>query len=169
MDVIVVRHAIAEEREVFAATGRPDEERPVTADGARRMARGARGLARVAGDIERIATSPLVRADQTARILAEALDDMPVVEAPALGNEHSAAALDAWLAAQDGVAAIAVVGHEPDLGTWVARALHGEGAAPMPLRKGGACRLRFADAPGPGGAELVWFLPPKVLRRLGRR
>jgi phosphohistidine phosphatase len=166
MDVIVVRHAIAEDRETFAATGRPDGERPLIDDGAKRMARGARGLGRVAGGIERIGTSPLTRADQTARILAKALD-APVVTVPALGNDYSPAALDAWLAEQAGVETVAVVGHEPDLGAWVARAIHGDGAAPMPIRKGGACLLRFAGAPGPGGAELAWFLPPKVLRRLG--
>jgi len=164
--VIVIRHAIAEDREAFAATGRPDEERPLTRDGAKRMAQGARGLARVAEGVDRIGTSPLVRADQTARIVAKALDGAPVVTAPALADDGRPDTLDKWLAEQEGVETVAVVGHEPDLGAWVARALHGDGAAPMPLRKGGACLLVFPDVPGPGRAELAWFLPPKVLRRL---
>jgi phosphohistidine phosphatase len=163
--VIVIRHAIAEDREAFAASGRPDEERPLTDAGARKMVRVARGLARIAGGVDRIGTSPLTRADQTARIVAKALD-APVVTAPALADDGRPDTLDRWLTEQEGVETVAVVGHEPDLGAWVARALHGDGAAPIPLRKGGACLLAFPDGVGPGRGALAWFLPPRVLRRL---
>jgi phosphohistidine phosphatase SixA len=59
-----------------------------------------------------------------------------------------------------------MVGHEPDLGLLIGWLVAGSPNAPLSLRKGGAALLRFADAPGPGLAELRWFAPPKILRML---
>jgi phosphohistidine phosphatase len=44
MKLLIVRHAIAEEREDFARTGKDDRLRPLTDDGRKRMKQGARGL-----------------------------------------------------------------------------------------------------------------------------
>ena len=70
MQVLVVRHAIAEQREEFAPTGKDDSQRPLTHDGRRKMRRGAVGLRAVVPAIDVLATSPLLRAVQTAEILA---------------------------------------------------------------------------------------------------
>ena len=70
MQVLVVRHAIAEQREEFARTGKDDSQRPLTHDGRRKMRRGAVGLRAVVPAIDVLATSPLLRAVQTAEILA---------------------------------------------------------------------------------------------------
>src|SRR5882724_2462532 len=64
--LLVVRHAIAEDPAVFAATGRSDAERPLTEKGRRRMRRVARGLKKLVPAIDGLATSPLVRAVETA-------------------------------------------------------------------------------------------------------
>jgi hypothetical protein len=39
----------------------------------------------------------------------------------------------------------------------------------LPLRKSGACLVEFVGEVAPGGGRLQWFMPPKVLRRLGKR
>jgi len=44
MQLLVIRHAIAMEREEYARTGRPDSDRPLTDTGRRRMRKNARGL-----------------------------------------------------------------------------------------------------------------------------
>ena len=62
MDLLVIRHAIAEDREVFAGTGKDDSLRPLTDRGRERMQEGARGLVRLVDRLDVLATSPLTRA-----------------------------------------------------------------------------------------------------------
>ena len=70
MNVLVIRHAIAEDRDVFARTEKDDDERPLTDEGRKKMARGAQGLHTLVPKLDLIASSPLVRAQQTAAIVA---------------------------------------------------------------------------------------------------
>lgn len=168
-ELIVVRHAISEDREAFAATGRPDDERPLTEKGRKRMKRGARGLRRLVSDVLLVATSPLARARQTAGIVAEAYGGIPVVALPALLPGAPPEDLMTWLNGNPAEGPVAVVGHEPHLGEWVAWALTGRGRPVLPMRKGGACRLVFDDLATAGGMRLDWFLTPRQLRNLGAR
>src|SRR5688500_19460975 len=71
MQLLIVRHAIAMEREEFAKTGRPDSDRPLTDTGRRRMRKNARGLQRISPHPDLIVTSPWLRAADTARVIAE--------------------------------------------------------------------------------------------------
>jgi phosphohistidine phosphatase len=166
MDLLVIRHAIAGDREEWAKTGRPDGERPLTEEGLERMRRHARALQRLVPKLDLLATSPLARAVQTAEVVRAAYDDLDVVDAPPLAHGGALDEVRAWLAARP-ESRIAIVGHEPDLGQLVGWFLLGDPRAGIALKKGGACLLRFAGLPEPGAAELKWFLPPKVLRRLG--
>ena len=165
MQLLVVRHAIAEERSDWALGGQSDSLRPLTSKGRSRMKRNASALCCLVPDLQLIATSPFPRASETAAILSTAYDRLPVEEVPALASGASHGDLLDWLATRH-EKSIAVVGHEPDLGRLVAWLLAGEGAHPMALRKGGACLLRFRGHPHCGEAELRWFLPPAVLRRI---
>ena len=72
MELLVVRHAIAQDREEFAKTGLEDARRPLTDEGRRKFEKGARGLREVAGGIELLATSFLER-HELARVVAEEL------------------------------------------------------------------------------------------------
>ena len=47
MRLLFIRHAIAEDRDEWAKSGRPDAERPLTDRGRERMRRAARGLTRL--------------------------------------------------------------------------------------------------------------------------
>jgi phosphohistidine phosphatase len=165
MDLLVIRHAIAADREEWAKTGRPDGERPLTEEGRARMEESARALQRLVPKLDLLATSPLARAVQTADVVRAAYDDLDVVDAPPLAHGGALDEVRAWLAARP-ESRIAIVGHEPDLGQLVSWFLLGDPGAGIGLKKGGACLLRFAGPPDPGTAELKWFLPPKVLRRL---
>ena len=70
MKLLIVRHAAAGSREEFAKTGQPDELRPLTKNGVQDMKEVARGLRRIVPAIDSVVTSPLVRARQTADIVA---------------------------------------------------------------------------------------------------
>ena len=97
MRLLAVRHAIAEEPEVFARTGRDDRLRPLTDEGRKRMRRGARGLRSLVPQIDLLATSPLIRAAQTGAILDAVYGDLPAVEIEQLAPEATPQDFLAWL------------------------------------------------------------------------
>jgi phosphohistidine phosphatase len=168
MRLVIIRHAIAGEREAFAAeTGRPDAERPLTDEGSKKMRSNAAGLRVVVPELSMLATSPFVRARQTADILAEIYGDLAVTEVPALASGGSRDELLEWLRACR-AEEVALVGHEPDLGALIAWLTTGTAAPFVTLKKGGASLLESPGPPGPGHAELAWVLTPKVLRRLAK-
>jgi phosphohistidine phosphatase len=167
VDLLVVRHAIAEDRLEWSRSGKPDDERPLTAEGRKKMAAAARGLVAVVPALGVLGTSPHVRARQTADIVAEAYGKPQPVEVAALAHGGSRDQLLAWLQRQHEQAVVAVVGHEPDLGELIGWLITGVPEGIVVLKKGGACLLAFPGAPAPGAAELDWVLTPKLLRRLG--
>jgi phosphohistidine phosphatase len=113
-----------------------------------------------------IATSPLVRTRQTAQVLADAFDvPPPLLTVDALAPGGSGMAALAYLGAHARGQRFAVVGHEPGIGGLAARLVGARRA--MPFKKGAVCRIDVDGLPPGGAGELRWFLPPKVLRRLG--
>ena len=166
MKLLVIRHGIAEDRDVWAQTGAPDEQRPLTEAGQRRMNRNARGLQRVLKEIEVLATSPLTRAVQTAEIVAKRYGNVAAVVTDELIPERPPAALLEWLKRLDDVDAAAIVGHEPHLSNFVCWLLTGRNGQFVELKKGGACLLELEQERAAGKAKLLWFLTPKQLRKL---
>jgi phosphohistidine phosphatase SixA len=59
---------------------------------------------------------------------------------------------------------LALVGHEPDLGELAAHLIGAR--RPLPFKKGGICRIDVAGLSSRAGGTLVWFVTPKVLRKL---
>jgi phosphohistidine phosphatase len=158
----LVRHAIAAER---GPAWPDDTKRPLTRRGIARMRQAVGGLRALDVRLRVIATSPLVRAEQTARLLADGLDGEPeVVIVPALAPGYGPEAVAEALIALGDAESIAIVGHEPDLGAfagWLLRATH----APA-FRKGGVCCVDLHGPPGAGAAALVWMATPRMLRAL---
>ena len=70
MNLLVIRHAIAEDKERFAASGRSDDQRPLTEEGRTKMRRGAEGVRLTSPRVTVLASSPLVRARETLRCLS---------------------------------------------------------------------------------------------------
>jgi phosphohistidine phosphatase len=167
MELLVIRHAIAEDQEAFAATGKDDSLRPLTTVGRARMALVARGLRRRLPALDVLASSPYTRAVQTAKIVADAYRGLEIEEVAALTPDSRPQALMAWLKQRGDDDRVAVVGHEPHLGALVYWLLAGEFTeGRVEMRKGGACLLDFGGRPGAGKARLRWSAPPSILRRL---
>jgi phosphohistidine phosphatase len=117
--------------------------------------------------VDEIFTSPLVRAKQTADILAAGLPGKPSVKIlDALSPGHTPGSVMAQLATVARRRRIALVGHEPGLGELAAH-LVGAGRA-LPFKKGGACCIDVEGLSSRRAGALNWFVTPKVLRRLGR-
>jgi len=167
MNILVIRHAIAEDREEFKRTGQPDDLRPLTKEGRQKMKAAARGLKQVVKNIDVLATSPLVRAVQTADIVTAAYGGLKAVEVDQLKPDEPPQSLLKWLQKCKGDSTIAVVGHEPHLGMFVSWLLTGLQNSFFELKKGGACLLELDESMRPGRARLLWSLPPAQLRALG--
>jgi phosphohistidine phosphatase len=158
----LVRHAVAADR---GEEWPDDSKRPLTERGISRFREAAAGLKALDADIDEIFTSPLVRARQTADLLAAALEPRPPVKLlEALAPGYGAAAVMAQLAKVARRRRIALVGHEPDLGELAAHLIGARRA--LPFKKGGICRIDVEGLTSTRPASLVWFLPPKVLRKL---
>lgn len=166
MELLVIRHAIAEDKEEFATTGAPDSARPLTVRGRKRMRECATALHALLPRFDVLATSPFRRARETAEIVADVYGGCGIYEVEALQPEGTTGALTAWLGTLRGIDAVAIVGHEPSLGQHVSWWLAGGDASFAPLTKGGAVLLDFKGPARQAAGELVWALPSRVLRTL---
>ena len=167
MQLLVVRHAPAGDKIEFAASGRPDDERPLTDEGIRKMRAAASGLGRMVERLDVIASSPLRRARETAEILAAAYDAAPFEIVESLAPGSAPAALVPWLERQFAANVVAVVGHEPHLSGLVSWLVSGATRPWLELGKGGACLLELERAAALG-ATLRWLVEARTLRRLRR-
>ena len=165
MKLLLIRHAIAEEPEDFARTGKDDRLRPLTDEGRKKMKQNARGLRRLAPDVDLLATSPLTRAAQTGAILDSVFGGLEEVEVEELAPESQPADFARWLRRQN-AECLAVVGHEPSLSLILSWLLTGNERRLFTFRKGGACLLDFPGEVGAGAATLLWALTPSQLRAL---
>jgi phosphohistidine phosphatase len=164
VELYLIRHGIAEAR---GDEWPDDAKRPLTDAGMSRLRKAARGLVALGVQFDVVLTSPLVRARQTAEIVAGAFESCPhIVNAEALAPGGSYAAVVAELEKHAKRGSVALVGHEPAIGELAARLI---GARhPIPFKKGAVCRIDVGTLPPSGSGELRWFATPKMLRAIRR-
>jgi len=164
MELLIVRHAIACERN--AQRWPEDDERPLTPRGALRARQAARGARRIAPRPVRVLVSPLLRARQTAAILSK-FAAWPRPSLCALLTPEASPTAVLALLSRSQESCVALVGHQPALGRLMASCLSsGARGASFELRKMGMALVRFEGAPRAAAGELVWLVPPRVLRAL---
>jgi len=168
MNLYFMRHGVAVDR-ADSGAGSDDRERQLTPKGIKRMNKAAKGLATLSLSFERILTSPLERARQTAKIVAQILQlEDRVEEIEQLSPEQSAQDLLSGLVAYSGKKEILLVGHEPQLSSTISVLLSGTSGAVIRLKKGGLCCLQVDGLPPRDSAVLHWALTPKQLRLMAR-
>jgi phosphohistidine phosphatase len=163
LELYLVRHAIAAER----GPKYPDDRlRPLTPAGTKRFAESVPGLVEMDVVLDVVLTSPLVRARETAMVLAAALKPKPpIVEIEALApGGRPQAIVEAIKAHAKRARRMALVGHEPDLGELAARLLGARGG--VEFKKGAVCLIDVDGATPGGPGTLRWMLTPKALRAL---
>jgi phosphohistidine phosphatase len=171
MLLTLLRHGVAVELSEMPVPpeGPPpaDAERPLTDRGRRRLKKTARGLRRLRVRPDRILHSGLVRARETAEIVAAGLElDVPsFVEVAALLPDADPAELLSLLPTL-GADDVLCVGHAPNLDRVIAAICGAEGRSISALGKAGAARLELPE-PGAALGRVDWLLPPKWLRRIG--
>jgi phosphohistidine phosphatase len=168
MNLYFMRHGVAVDR-ADSGAGSDDRERQLTPKGIKRMNKAAKGLATLSLSFERILTSPLERARQTAKIVAQILQlEDRVEEIEQLSPEQSAQDLLSGLVAYSGKKEILLVGHEPQLSSTISVLLSGTSGAVIRLKKGGLSCLQVDGLPPRDSAVLHWALTPKQLRLMAR-
>ena len=166
MKLVIIRHGPAGDRAEWEAEGGDDRLRPLTPEGRKEVRRVAKGLATLVSRIDLLATSPLVRAVQTAEIV-EAEYECDLVKLEALAPGHGSEQVVKWLRSQDGDT-VGIVGHEPDLSMLGCYLLAGPPASFLTLKKSGAALLELSQPPGPSHATLEWLLMPRVLKQMAK-
>ena len=166
MELLILRHAIAFPHD---AKRWPDDTlRPLTAKGMKRGRQAAAGIRRIARRPDRVLTSPLIRALDTAKLFAQAARWPEAVECAALApGRHPEEVLAALRREGAEAECVAVVGHQPHLGTLLALCLRGE-AQPqaLELRKSAIACVWFDGPPRAGRGVLTALFPPRALRKL---
>ncbi|MGE5215704.1 MAG: phosphohistidine phosphatase SixA, partial [Chloroflexota bacterium] len=144
-----------------------DQERTLTPKGIKRMQKAAKGLVTLSLSFDRILTSPMERARQTAKIVAQSLQlEDRVEEIAQLNPDQSVQDLLSALVPYSSEKQILLVGHEPLLSRTLSFLLAGKTGADIRLKKGGLCCVEVDGLPPKDSAVLEWALTPKQLRLL---
>lgn len=155
MDVYILRHGKAED----TGPGIGDADRRLTKKGREKIFAAGRWIAAQELRFDLIASSPLVRAQETATIIAGCLGEKtrPVtwkVLAPG-GNTDTVCQL---IGKHPDLHAILLVGHEPLLSALISRIITGNENAAIAMSKGALAKIRnFSATQSPSG-ELHWLV-----------
>ena len=166
MNLFILRHGLASDP---GEDGQPrdlkDAERPLSPKGRQRMRHITAAMRTLQLKFDVVATSPLLRARQTAQIVTEALelrrklvltDNLAPAGSPQLLveqlNELGPRAKN-----------ILLVGHEPYLSRLIALLVAGNTMAAVDLKKGGLAKLEVEKLRYARCATLAWLLTPKQL------
>ncbi len=156
VELCLLRHAHAADRDTW---DRPDGERPLTEKGRRQAERLGGHLAGIGFIPDAVLTSPLVRARETAEIVAGRLGVAVRVD-ERLGEALDPATVTAILAGAGNPRRPVLVGHDPDfseMATWLV-------GAQVPMSKGAFARIDVELPLAFGTGALRWLLPPDALR-----
>ena len=164
-----IRHGIA----IARSDERADEARFLTPKGIDKTRQVAERLHDQGLQFNKLLTSPLVRAQETAEIFRAAGLSMQIEEFSSLrpGGELPdwLAWLEAWQQTRADGQSVALVGHEPDLSHWAQQLVAGSDrlsqSRPWILKKAGIIGLQVPAArQAMGGSQLFWLSPPRFLR-----
>ncbi len=157
MKLILIRHADAAREESRELTENGRRQQTVVADALRRM-----GIT-----FERLLSSPLLRALQTAELTARVVGFRePVEETPALGDAFTVEGLLERLATLPAEATVACIGHEPYLGRFAAALVTPDGNLSIEVKKSGVIGIQTKGRPARGNGTLLFVLRPDELAQL---
>jgi phosphohistidine phosphatase len=162
MRLYFMRHGKAEE----AGLVRSDAERALTEEGREEVRRMARRLWELKVHCSLVLASPLVRARETAEIVAAEWEGAALQEAAELapGGELEAwlPSLSAWRTQQRGD--LMLVGHAPGMGDWAEMLVWGRAEGRLAVKKAGVVGVLLPDSgDAVGRSELFWLTSVKLL------
>ncbi|MBI5684398.1 MAG: phosphohistidine phosphatase SixA [Verrucomicrobia bacterium] len=165
MDIYILRHAEAEDIGPDCMT---DAGRQLTAKGERQSSDAAAALRDMDVSFDLILVSPLVRARQTAGIIAKAMKLAKRIEiTDDLAPDGEPTALVAAVNKRAAkLSSVLLVGHEPWLSRFISQLVAGCPDLAIKMKKAGLCKLTAGELRHDRCATLEWLLTPKQLRRM---
>lgn len=152
----LLRHADAGDP---AAWSGPDAVRPLSEKGRKQSKRLADHLASIGFSVDAVITSPKIRAEQTAEIVAERIRARIVVD-DRLAGPFEADTVEAMLDDAGGPERVLLVGHDPDF----SELLSTLSGPRIDMKKGALARIEIDRPLRPGRGTLRWLIPPDALK-----
>jgi len=173
IEIYIMRHGIA--ADLGEGGVLKDADRPLTLEGRARLKLAAQGLREFGLKFNVIFTSPLLRARQTAEVVAEILDlphKVKMLDSLAPGKQFAEgegghAEIFLELGAYQFDRAL-LVGHMPDLSELASHLLTGNRNLNIEFKKGAICAIEVSSLPPRGPGLLRWMLTPKHMRLFGK-
>jgi phosphohistidine phosphatase len=163
LDLYLLRHGEAGKSLAAAAT---DSKRSLTEDGRKEVKRVAASLGVLGIHFDRIVSSPLSRAAETANLVAATTNPRVRVELwDELKPEGDPKRLWARLAGLGRESTVLIVGHEPYLSSLIAGIIDAKSAR-LVLKKAGLARVNVAVLGPDIKGELRWLLSPRIMKRI---
>ena len=162
IDLFILRHGEAGNRMTVVEK---DSERPLTPEGRTEMEKIAKSLKAIGLQTDRIYTSPLRRARETAEIAAKILQIPTLEEWDELKPDGSKTGLYRKLARLGQNSRPILVGHEPYLTSMIGEIM-GTTSAKIVLKKGGVAKVRITSFTPRVSGELRWLLTPKIIAKM---
>jgi phosphohistidine phosphatase len=161
MNLFILRHGKAEK----SSDGIPDAARALTRDGKEEVKKVAKWLKRNKIGFDAIASSPLKRARETAKIVASVLDQkdrLVVWDELAPGGDLDTVCYHASGYGEN--ASVIVIGHEPGLSMLISKITGDTREGTFGLAKAGLAKIRnFSYTRRPSG-NIQWLLTPKSMK-----
>ncbi|MDC8453763.1 MAG: phosphohistidine phosphatase SixA [Candidatus Nitrosotalea sp.] len=162
MDLLVLRHGEAGRGSALPG----DSTRALTTEGKQEIADLSNGLKSLGVKLDVIYTSPLLRAKQTAEIVAKSLKYKgKIEELDSLKPEGSKLDFYSVLSKLKQDSVVLVVGHEPYLSDMIGEAISPSGCR-INLKKAGLARIKVISTLPKIKGELRWLLTPKQLKKI---
>jgi phosphohistidine phosphatase len=167
VNLFLLRHGAAVERGEMDFQN--DSDRPLTTKGRRQLRQAAAAMLKMKLRFDLILSSPLLRARQTAEIIAVDLKlERRLKFSAALAPDASAKILlrelNEFTTAPENVL---LVGHEPGLSHLISLLAGGDGNLAVDFKKGGLCKLEMQKPRFGQCAQLMWLLTPKQMKLMG--
>jgi len=166
MQLFLLRHGIAVERGTRGFED--DPARPLTPKGRRQLRKSIGAMKKLERDFDLILSSPVLRAKQTAEIVAAGLKLKKRLKfSNALAPGGSAGILIRQLEREKPAPEkLLLVGHEPDLSQLISLLVTGGPHLEMDFKKGGWCKLEVEKLRAGKCATLLWLLTPRQMKAL---
>jgi len=162
MKLYVIRHAKAEDAAAWYKKNDSDDTRPLIEKGQKDAKKMGEWLRRNEVAIEKIFASPLVRAQQTAQIIADQLGVDKITTLELLRPEKSFLEFTQWISKLPESSRVAIVGHEPHLSGLVSYLMGASGTVVL-MRKGSIVEMETDGAIVGWKFKLNWLVNPKIL------
>jgi len=160
MNLYLMRHAHA--LDVGEAGIKRDRDRPLSQKGTGIAREVAQFLSAHGVKLELIATSPLLRARQTADIVAGEFGGIPVETCSGMAPSELPGDMLHWLH-HCPFDSVMLVGHMPDLSDLASVLICKQPPAGLAFKKAAVCRIAFDHRPAAGHGTLEWLLPPSLI------